>query len=115
MPLDSFELFARAPSVGYINKEKRIIYYGIKGTFERSAYYSSLMSAKNTFTEHTLRALRQISALNNDLIALPADLTSLQSSFRTKNTFPHIQRLHNLVYAYGATVIEIVRRKEFGV
>ncbi|KAF8267535.1 hypothetical protein EI94DRAFT_1730240 [Lactarius quietus] len=51
--------------------------------------------------------------LNNDLVALPADLTALQASFRAKNTFPHIQRLHNLVYAYGATVIEIVRRKEF--
>ncbi|KAI0250611.1 putative peripheral membrane protein [Lactifluus subvellereus] len=74
---------------------------------------SSVTELKNMFTEHTLRALRQISALNNDLIALPADLTSLQSSFRAKNTFPHIQRLHNLVYAYGATVIEIVRRKEF--
>ena len=69
--------------------------------------------SQNTFTEYCLRGLRQISTLNNDLVALPADLTALQSSFRTKNTFPHIQRLHNLVYAYGATVIEIVRRKEF--
>ncbi|KAI0298723.1 putative peripheral membrane protein [Multifurca ochricompacta] len=74
---------------------------------------SSVTGLKNTFTEHCLRALRLISTLNNDLVALPADLTSLQSSFRTKNAFPHIQRLHNLVYAYGATVIEIVRRKEF--
>ena len=48
------------------------------------------------------------------MVSLPADLTALQSSFRTKNAFPHIQRLHNLVYAYGATLIEIVRRKEFG-
>lgn len=74
---------------------------------------SSITQMKNTFTEHCLRGLRQISTLNNDLVALPADLTALQSSFRNKNTFPHIQRLHNLVYAYGATVIEIVRRKEF--
>ncbi|KAH9973833.1 hypothetical protein BGW80DRAFT_1306660 [Lactifluus volemus] len=74
---------------------------------------SSVTELKNTFTENSLRALRRISALNNDLVALPADLTALQSSFRTKNAFPHIQRLHNLMYAYGATVIEIVRRKEF--
>ncbi|KAH9061060.1 putative peripheral membrane protein [Lactarius vividus] len=74
---------------------------------------TSVTQMKNTFTEHCLRGLRQISTLNNDLVALPADLTALQASFRTKNTFPHIQRLHNLVYAYGATVIEIVRRKEF--
>jgi autophagy-related protein 11 len=72
------------------------------------------MSTQNTFTEHCLRGLRQISSLNNDLVSLPADLTALQSSFRTKNAFPHIQRLHNLVYVYGATLIEIVRRKEFG-
>ncbi|KAI0277952.1 hypothetical protein BGY98DRAFT_976913 [Russula aff. rugulosa BPL654] len=74
---------------------------------------SSITDLKNTFTVHCLRGLRQISALNNDLISLPADLTALQSSFRTKNAFPHIQRLHNLMYAYGATVVEIVRRKEF--
>ncbi|KAI0266091.1 putative peripheral membrane protein [Gloeopeniophorella convolvens] len=74
---------------------------------------SSITELKNTFTEQYLRALRQISTLNNDLVALPADLTALQVSFRTKNAFPHIQRLHNLIYAYGATVVEIVRRKEF--
>ena len=38
---------------------------------------------------------------------------NLQASFRGKNSFLHIQRLHNMLYAYGATVIEIVRRKEF--
>ncbi|KAH9998573.1 hypothetical protein BJV77DRAFT_1156392 [Russula vinacea] len=48
---------------------------------------SSITELKNTFTVHCLRGLRQISALNNDLISLPADLTALQSSFRTKNTF----------------------------
>ncbi|KAI9507608.1 putative peripheral membrane protein [Russula earlei] len=74
---------------------------------------SSITELKNTFTEHCLRGLRQISALNNDLVSLPADLTALQSSFRTKNAFPHIQRLHSLIYAYGATLIEVVRRKEF--
>lgn len=82
--------------------------------FEQVAFCSFSRYPQNTFTVHCLRGLRQISALNNDLISLPADLTALQSSFRTKNTFPHIQRLHNLVYAYGATLIEIVRRKEFG-
>ncbi|KAH9962908.1 hypothetical protein BC827DRAFT_1195700 [Russula dissimulans] len=74
---------------------------------------SSITELKNTFTEHCLRGLRKISTLNNDLVSLPADLTALQSSFRTKNAFPHIQRLHNLIYAYGATFIEVVRRKEF--
>jgi autophagy-related protein 11 len=72
------------------------------------------MLPQNTFTIHCLHGLRQTNVLNNDLISLPADLTALESSFRTKNTFPDLRRLHNLVYAYGATLIEIVRRKEFG-
>jgi autophagy-related protein 11 len=61
-----------------------------------------------------MSALREISLLNNDVVQLPPALTSLQASFRAKNSFSHIQRLHNMIYAYGATVIEIVRRKEFG-
>lgn len=40
-------------------------------------------------------------------------LASLQTTLRTKNAFAHIQRLHNMIYAYGATLVEIVRRKEF--
>jgi|SRR5882762_5624300 len=70
--------------------------------------------AQNAFTEQFTSALREISLLNNDLVQLPPNLTSLQASFRAKNSFSHIQRLHNMIYAYGATVIEIVRRKEFG-
>jgi autophagy-related protein 11 len=48
------------------------------------------------------------------MIQIPPTLANLQASFRGKNSFSHIQRLHNMLYAYGATVIEIVRRKEFG-
>ena len=58
--------------------------------------------------------LRQISALNHDLIELRQLLSSLQDGLKGKTSFSHIQRLHTMVYAYGATVIEIVRRKEFG-
>ncbi|KAK7678128.1 hypothetical protein QCA50_018921 [Cerrena zonata] len=68
---------------------------------------------KNHFTESFIHALRQISVLNNYLVELPIQLTSLQTAFRDKTKFAHIQRLHHLLYVYGATVIEIVRRKEF--
>lgn len=68
---------------------------------------------KNAYTEKCIRALRRISMLNNYVVQLPATLKSLQTSFRTKTSFSHIQRLHNMLYAYGATVVEIVRRKEF--
>jgi autophagy-related protein 11 len=47
------------------------------------------------------------------MVQIPPALATLQASFRGKNSFVHIQRLHNMLYAYGATVIEIVRRKEF--
>ena len=59
-------------------------------------------------------ALREISALNNDIMELPVLMGSLQSEFRAKTKFSHIQRLHTMPYAYGATLIELVRRKEFG-
>lgn len=52
--------------------------------------------------------------LNNDLMQLPILMGSLQTDLRAKTSFSHIQRLHNMPYAYGATIIEIVRRKEFG-
>ena len=46
---------------------------------------------------------------------LPDTMAALSADFRTKTSFTHIQRLHMMVYAYGATIIEIVRRKEFGI
>ncbi|EIN08294.1 hypothetical protein PUNSTDRAFT_143929 [Punctularia strigosozonata HHB-11173 SS5] len=70
-------------------------------------------SAKNSYTQQCISALRRISALNADLVQLPPLLSSLQASYRAKNSFSHISRLHNMLYVYGATVVEIVRRKEF--
>ena len=52
--------------------------------------------------------------LNNYIVQLPPTLVSLQASFRAKSGFSHLKRLHNMLYAYGATVVEIVRRREFG-
>lgn len=71
-------------------------------------------SAQNDYTEQCVGALRRISALNVDLVQLPITLSQLQTKFRSKTNFSHIQRLHSMLYSYGATVIEIVRRKEFG-
>ncbi|CAA7264383.1 unnamed protein product [Cyclocybe aegerita] len=68
---------------------------------------------KNLYTRQCLATLHHISALNNELVHLPPALSALSASFRAKTSFSHIQRLHNMLYAYAATVIEIVRRKEF--
>ncbi|KAF9443803.1 putative peripheral membrane protein [Macrolepiota fuliginosa MF-IS2] len=72
-----------------------------------------IATIKNEYTEQCIIAVRRISVLNNDVVQIPPALTALQASFRGKNSFSHIQRLHNMLFAYGATVIEIVRRKEF--
>lgn len=61
-----------------------------------------------------MNALRRISLLNNDLTELPPAMSTLQSGLKAKTSFSHIQRLHSMLYAYGSTVVEIVRRKEFG-
>ncbi|KAI0792411.1 putative peripheral membrane protein [Abortiporus biennis] len=68
---------------------------------------------KNSYSERCIGVLRQISILNNYIVKLPVSFSALQASFRAKTSFSHIQRLHNMLYAYGATVIEVVRRKEF--
>lgn len=69
---------------------------------------------QNDYTEQCVGALRRISTLNVDLVQLPTTLSQLQTKFRSKTNFSYIQRLHSMMYSYGATVIEIVRRKEFG-
>jgi autophagy-related protein 11 len=71
------------------------------------------VTAQNIYTHRCLTVLHNISSLNNELVHLPPALSALQSSFRGKTSFSHIQRLHTMLYAYGATIIEIVRRKEF--
>ncbi|KAI0291615.1 hypothetical protein B0F90DRAFT_1775568 [Multifurca ochricompacta] len=73
---------------------------------------SVITELKNTFTERCLCTLRQISTLSNDLLVFASDLSALEASLKTKNAFSDIQRLHKMIHAYGATVIEIVRRKE---
>ncbi|KAJ6586410.1 putative peripheral membrane protein [Mycena vulgaris] len=69
---------------------------------------------KNASTQHTLSALHAIRGLNDEMVRLPPALAALQASLRGKTSFSHIARLHNMLYAYGATVVEVVRRKEFG-
>lgn len=38
----------------------------------------------------------------------------MSNSSSSKAAFPHLRRLRNLPFAYAATVVEVVRRKEFG-
>ncbi|KAI9455244.1 autophagy-related protein 11-domain-containing protein [Lactarius psammicola] len=74
---------------------------------------SSVVELKNAYTSQCLRTFRQIHTLSAGVVALPEEFTGLQASLDTKGTFSDIERLHNMVYAYGATMVEVVRRKEF--
>lgn len=71
---------------------------------------SSVVESKNAYTNQCLRALRQIHTLS---AGFPDDLTGIQGSFETQGAFSDIERLHSMVHAYGATMVEVVRRKEF--
>ncbi|KAG9012312.1 oligomeric, coiled-coil, peripheral membrane protein, partial [Tulasnella sp. 427] len=68
---------------------------------------------KNQLTTHCVHVVRQVSKLQSILADLPSDLATLEADLRAKAGFPHLQRLHNMLYFYGATIVEIVRRKEF--
>ncbi|KAG6837101.1 hypothetical protein H0H93_014705 [Arthromyces matolae] len=56
-----------------------------------------IADTKNAFTRHCIVTLRQISVLNNNMVQVPPALAALQASFRVKNSFSHIQRLHNMM------------------
>ncbi|KAH9852196.1 hypothetical protein C2E23DRAFT_189253 [Lenzites betulinus] len=72
-----------------------------------------MADVKNASTEQCVYTIQRISELNTEIVTIPSSMSTLQSSFRAKTSFSHIARLHNMLYAYGATVVEIVRRKEF--
>lgn len=80
----------------------------------RQHHFVFTRQAQNTYTQQCIQCLRTVARLNTDASQLVGNLSSMRASFQGKTSFSHIQRLHNMLYAYGATVIEIVRRKEFG-
>ncbi|KAF8267645.1 autophagy-related protein 11-domain-containing protein [Lactarius quietus] len=67
--------------------------------FESFTYIDPASILNNTHTSQCLHALRRIHSLNAGLVTLSDDFNVLQ--------------LHNMIYAYGATMVEVVLRKEF--
>ena len=68
---------------------------------------------QNQYTLHLIETLRRVSELQSDIANIPTILSGLESELRVKGGFQHLQRLHQMSYAYGATLVEIVRRKDF--
>ncbi|PWN47629.1 hypothetical protein IE53DRAFT_238653 [Violaceomyces palustris] len=74
-----------------------------------------LTADNNDMLARSLHLLQDISSLQSEfadlssaLVAVEADLTS-----NKVDGFKHLARLKNMLWAYGATVVEVVRRREF--
>lgn len=62
--------------------------------------------------------LRHIAHFQSQVVSLAPQVSQLEndlaSTSSSKAAFPHLYRLRNLPFAYSASVVEIVRRKEYG-
>lgn len=72
---------------------------------------------KNDFTLQLHIHLHQISIQQSTIATLPPAMAALEEvliSTRTsaKTGFPHLDRLHNMLFAYGSVCIEVLWRKE---
>ncbi|PWN42414.1 hypothetical protein IE81DRAFT_366694 [Ceraceosorus guamensis] len=74
-----------------------------------------LTADNNELVHRSLEILGDISSLQSDYADLAASLTALEQDLRSNKTdgFRHLARLKNMVFAYGATLVEVVRRREF--
>ncbi|KZO94210.1 hypothetical protein CALVIDRAFT_600136 [Calocera viscosa TUFC12733] len=87
-----------------------------------------MVSFKNGSTSTTISTLRLISTLQSSISQLPPLLKSLEQALRINTLsssssfsspspggagFVHLQRVHRALFAYGALIVEIVRRREF--
>jgi hypothetical protein len=56
--------------------------------------------------------IKQVASFQIRIADLTVPLGTLESDLSGKAAFPHLERLHQLPFAYAATVVEVVRRKE---
>lgn len=79
--------------------------------------YRRLNQDFNDMLSRSLHLLQDISALQSDFADVGLGLNGLETDFFKSNKldgFKHLARLKNMLWAYGATVVECVRRREFG-
>lgn len=73
-----------------------------------------LVSAKSRLASDITACLREISRLQSSIAIIPSSITELDSGLSSKSSdFKHLTHLHQMPLAYVATVVEIVRRKEY--
>lgn len=76
---------------------------------------ASMTAVKNDFTLDVHVYLRQIANYQVRMTKLTRPMAELDLDLRQKNAFPHLERLHNLPFAYAASIVELVHRKDFAV
>lgn len=74
---------------------------------------AGITAVKNDFTLDLHMHLRMIANYQVRMTKLTRPMTELDLDLRGKSAFPHLERLHNLPFAYAANVIELVHRKDF--
>lgn len=74
-----------------------------------------LTADKNDVIARSLAHLGDISSLQSDYADLAASMAAFQGELTSSRVdgFRHLARLSNMLWAYGATVVETVRRREF--
>lgn len=74
-----------------------------------------LAADKNDMAARSLALLGDISSLQSDYAELAATLANFREDLGSNrvDAFRHLVRLNNMLWAYGATFVEVIRRKEF--
>lgn len=74
-----------------------------------------LTADRNDMTARSLALLGDISSLQSDYADLAAGMSAFNDELHSKRVdgFRHLARLSNMLWAYGATMVEAVRRREF--
>lgn len=74
-----------------------------------------LTADKNDMVSRSLHLLGDISSLQSDYADLGIEINQLDAEFKSNRIdgFRHLARLKNMLWAYGSTLIEIHRRREF--
>ncbi|TYJ54414.1 hypothetical protein B9479_004924 [Cryptococcus floricola] len=78
---------------------------------------TALTSLKNEFTLDVHVHLRQVASLQSqthDMLSPIRKLDADLSTQKEKSAFPHLQRLHQIPFAYATAVAEMIKRRDFG-
>ncbi|ODO03076.1 hypothetical protein I350_05921 [Cryptococcus amylolentus CBS 6273] len=78
---------------------------------------TALTTLKNEFTLDVHVHLRQVASLQSqthDMLSPIRKLDADLSTQKEKSAFPHLQRLHQIPFAYATAVAEMIKRRDFG-